>query len=298
MADYSREKTIKAIEKWFKAMKGDEEFLQGLFYDENSIEIHKKILEDIKFSDGEEFYFSRIPRGSLSKSKDKRYNLWCKKGKEEGEESTWTSDGYIICSSNEAKNKAEEDKGLVEFKGTYNINLRHNDIAKLIQYLYFCGCKGKYLLWFGPESMIEDIIWICGYFTKGKIDDAHFLEVCNNFKTNDYKKFGVPRLSDLYKDIKKDIKNGSKVRQLEPKNHGSYNTKQFEKIVQEEYKEKIKIAIRKYLILINYDECSVKPAKDNGQVPKTINLQELCDGKDQEFNFLEYIKEAKKCRNL
>ena len=123
-------------EFWRNALdRGSELFLQWLFFQSDNVPIHRHIITRSKRLNGNNLHFSLNNVSVVGKSMGTtKYRLWNKRG--------WQSDGSIR--KRESVSGNWESTAIVEFKGMQNRFLRHNDIAKFVQYLnYVLTCPPK-----------------------------------------------------------------------------------------------------------------------------------------------------------
>lgn len=223
--------------KWL-LNKGSELLLQGLFYSPCNSQVHGRILRDICSKDA---YFSY--HENISPSKDEDYMLW--KNNKTDKKKNWQADGCIV-------NLNGEKIGLVEFKGFQNNYIKHNDIAKLLQYLYYASSKNLKVVWVARKSMIEDILWIANNIGSATFDRENFYRVCNAFTKKEAYKTG-PSLADTNRFLKdKDSKfvNRSEKQYL----FETYNSEDFRDFLSNvENLKKVRDGLDK-LVLVNLDK--------------------------------------------
>jgi len=203
-----------------------------------------------------------------------KYRLWNKRG--------WQSDGSIR--KRESVSGNWESTAIVEFKGMQNRFLRHNDIAKFVQYLNYVSCNNMALVWICRGTMVDDVSWVCEKILNDELDGS-FFNVCNEFAANSYLK--AKPLRDLEK-LWESIGRGKRVKD-------SYNTVKFRHFITKKSNQSVlKKGIKKLVVVTIDGEVS----RRNGSGIELICLSECRECKSAFQQFVGRFVRAERRRNF
>lgn len=280
--------TYKDFIKWL-SVKGSERLIEGLFYDPRSLSTHKYIFNSSKKLHEIQgtLFFSSYRKISSSK-KEPKSRLWAK---------TWQSDGCIM-------SEKGERVAIVEFKGVQNNFLKHNDIAKLFQYLYYAAKEDVKLLWICRETMARDIVWIYSNLKNSNLNN--FLDTCGTWASNPHV-YGpcMECTSDILKNNRWKEKQATKKKQHITVSTTAINRAKLinykgngeegcfvedifrEKISSEDLRKEIISSFERNLILVCFDK-KYKFKKLDERI-EVLHLSELYNKKPEQNPFIDFL---------